>query len=643
MNTMKLAFLNFRKSFRNYLSMILSLSFTVLILYNFLNLTYSEAFRALGERNQEYIDIIIRVVCFVLACFMFFFVWYATNVFLTTRKKEIGIYVFMGLTNRKIAKLYMLETIMIGWGALVFGICSGVILTQLFQMILLKISDIVIDISFVFSWEPAAFTAIIYMVIYGIFVLKGYRGIVKSSVLEMISASRQNEYVKTNGFLLIVKTVLGISILANGYYLAIKGKGMDVMGNLFLATALVIVGTYLLFGGFLPMLFQRMAGRKQFLYQKERNLWVNNMIFRMRKNYRTYAMVCVLLTCSVSALAAAFAQKVQHDNMVNFRNTYSYQIISSEPALKGELDALIEENSDIAYCAEIPFFALDGSCFSHGYQYGILSFSDVSKAAKDVGLAFPYESLADDEVICATHIYLMSFIAREPNKTVTIGGKAYREIDSVSVPYLGYLQESQSYYIVNDDVYEELLSLCHQTSMSGGKFDVIYSYNYGIRDYSHYEETANTLKSVVHNTDESYTGLVAHDMEGNDIKWIKVEYSLCVFMFLVFVLASGSILFMKIYNDAFEEKERYAILHKIGISRRTLARAAAKELGAAYAMPVCLMALSSWFAVHALEKIMKLYLQGIYLASVLIILAVLALFYGLSLLFYKKNAGIKES
>ena len=325
MGSIKLAFNNFRKSFRNYFSMILSLSFTIMILYNFVNLTYTETFKAFGEQNKNYIDIIIQVVSVVLICFMFFFIWYATNVFLTKRKKEIGIYVFMGLTNRKIAKIYAMETIITGIAALVLGILCGVVSTQLFQMLLFTISDISIDISFRFVWKQVLLTAGIYTVIYMIFVIKGYVNIVRSSVLEMISAIRQNEYVKTNNWILFGKAVLGVTILLNGYYLAVKESGFNVMGNLFSATVFVIVGTYLVFGGFLPILFQKLADNKRFLYSRERNLWINNVIFRMKKNYRTYAMTCVLLTCSVTALAAAFAQKDRYDNMVHVRNTYTFQ------------------------------------------------------------------------------------------------------------------------------------------------------------------------------------------------------------------------------------------------------------------------------------------------------------------------------
>ena len=88
MSMFKLAFLNFKSGLKNYMALILSLAFTVLILFNFQNLLDSDALGILGEINKRNIDIIIEVITFVIVCFMLFFIWYATNVFLTQRKKR---------------------------------------------------------------------------------------------------------------------------------------------------------------------------------------------------------------------------------------------------------------------------------------------------------------------------------------------------------------------------------------------------------------------------------------------------------------------------------------------------------------------------------------------------------------------------
>lgn len=636
----KLSFHNFKKSFQNYFSMILSLAFTVMIIFNFINLLYADTFTSLAQK-KGYIESVVNVLEVVLWCFTFFFIWYASNVFLMKRKKEIGIYVFMGLTNQRIGRLYMLEMVMIGVAALVLGVSGGLITTHLFQMILLAISEITVDISFKFSWKPVIITSVIYIVMYLIFTVKGYVNIVRSSVLDMISAARQNEYVRTKTYILFFKMVLGIAALANGYYLAVKDGGMETINNLFAATVFVIIGTYFIFGGFLPFMFQYLAGKKSFLYKRERNLWINNVIFRMRKNYRTYAMTCILITCAVTALAASFATKGQYDNMVNFRNTYTYQIVTNRDDIKEEADELISKDNEIEYYTEISFLQLDGNHFSSGYASGILAFSEVKKLAEDAGLAFPYDNLIDNETVYFRHAYLLSFIT-SPIVEREICGRSFHQIDETTVPYLGYLQERLSFYMVSDAVYEEIKAECEKEAAGQGNTMsvVVNTYNYRIANIYNYEASLDELAGIVVNTETEYTGLVHIDPYSNDIMWIKIEYSLCVFVFLVFVMASGSILFMKLYNDAFEEKERYAVLRKIGIQEKVLKKSITKELRVAYIMPFLFMTLSSYFSVHSLEKMMSENLKVINVISVAIIFVFFLVFYKFSVVLYRKNAGI---
>lgn len=269
MSMMKLAFQNFKSSFKSYLSLIISLAFTILVLFNFINLIDSGILDQLGETNASNVEVILQVLSFTIACFMIFFIWYSTNVFLTKRKKEIGIYVFMGLSNQKIGKLYAIETILIGFTSLLLGIVFGILTSQLFTMILMAISEISVEITFHFSLMPILITSIIFFIIYFVFVVKGYINIVRSSVLEMVSANRQNEYIKQNNTVLILKAIIGVIVLAVGFYLATKEAGMEVMGNILLATILVIIGIYLLFGGLIPLFFRLLRKTKTFFIKKK--------------------------------------------------------------------------------------------------------------------------------------------------------------------------------------------------------------------------------------------------------------------------------------------------------------------------------------------------------------------------------------
>lgn len=420
MRMTKLAFLNFKSSAKSFLSLILSLAFTIMIFLNFINITYSNALVKLGEHNQEYADIIIRVLCFVLGVFSFFYIWYATNVFLTKRKKEIGIYIFMGLSNEKIGRMYMIESALIGFTALVLGLLFGTLTTGLFQMILSVVSDIAVDVAFQVTLKSIIITSIVYGVIYSVFVWKGYFNIVKSSVLGMISAARQNEYVRQNSILLFLKAVLGCGVLGTGFYMAVRDAKMEMMANALAAVILVTAGVYLIFGGLLPFIFQQLAKNKNFLYQKQRNLWINQVIFRMKKNYRTYAMVSVLALSAVTALAAGFAIKNRYDNMIQFENFYTFQFLTNLENFGKQAETIISENSSISCQTKVSVVMLEAEDGDSGWghkAYLMVPYSELKELAVAAGLEFAFEEPAENEVIELGNLPLMSFIGYEKNET----------------------------------------------------------------------------------------------------------------------------------------------------------------------------------------------------------------------------------
>lgn len=630
MSLAKLSIMNFKASFKNYVSLIISLAFTVLIIFNFFNLMDSSIMESLGKINSQNIKIVIQCVIVVLSCFMFFFIWYATNVFLTKRKKEIGVYVFMGLTNQRIGKLYMLETVLIGLVALVMGIGFGILISQLFTMTLVTISDIEVNLSFEISLSAILWSSLIYFIVYMIFVFKGYINLVRSSVLDMVSANRQNEYVKQNKVILFLKAILGIIILVLGYYYAIKEGGMETMANALLAVILVIIGVYLLFGGFIPLIYQTLASNKRFLYKKQRTLWINQIIFRMKKNYRTYAIVTVLMICALTALATGVAMHERCQMIHDFENVYTYQIFSQQANLQNEFMKVIEEHNDVQYSSYIEMLQIEGSYASTTHQkntFALIPYSQLKELAQDSHQAFELKQPQNDEVIDLAHQYILSLITTDELEDIQIQNQVYDTIQRTTVPYLGYLQEQVSFYCVSDEEYERLKS-------AGAS---LYVYNYKIENTKMLNASVNDIQQH-----QDCAGLIKVDPQNDSNQWIQMLYPVCIFMFMVFIFASGSIIFMKLYNDAFEEKERYRVLRKIGISTKTLKAGVQKELLLTYIVPFLLMSLSSYFSVHALANMMQTDLLSVNILSVGVIAIFFVVCYGLSVVIYCQNAGIYE-
>lgn len=621
MRMFRLAFINFRNSFRSYLSLVFSLAFTILVLFNFQNIIYSESFAVLGEHNKEYIDMLVQTVTVVLCCFMFFFLWYATNVFLTRRKREIGIYIFMGMSKRRIGSLYVIEISLVGITALVTGVGFGALLGGLFQMIMGAVSDIAVDVRFGVSWEAGKVTGVLFLAMYLFFALKGYWNITHSSVLGMISAARQNEYVRMPKTVLCAKAVLGVAVLSSGYYLANVGGILNMMNNLLEAVVLVIIGVYLLFGGLIPLAFQTVAANKQFLYSRQRCLWVNQMIFRMRKNYRTYAMVCIVGICSITALATGFAMKERYHNLINFDNQYTFQLLTNQSGLGEKAAALISGAGDIACQTSLEALSVDD-------VHLVLKCSEVKRVAQERGAKSDLPEPADGETFYLSHQVLMTFIFNEKPVPVTIGGREYLETQTIRDPYIGYMQrEMGCFYVVSDSAYERLK----------GQGTTLYIHNYKLADDNDFEAARTALDVLISNTEENFTARVAVDPFDNDLDWVRMLHALCICMFMVFVVASGCIMFMKLYNDSYEEKERYLVLRKLGFSPGVLSASIARELLSAYMLPFVVMAVSAYFSVLALGRLMRTSLLSIYVVSTSVVLVVFVFCYILSVAVYRRN------
>lgn len=619
MNMIRLAFINFKNSFKSYLSLILSLTFTILVFFNFQNIIYSETFAALGQQNKNYIDMLIEIISIVLGCFMFFFLWYATNVFLTRRKREIGIYIFMGMSNRKIGILYMIEISLVGITALVMGISFGALFAGLFQMIMSVLSDIAVQIDFIVSWKAVKVTSVSFIILYLFFTIKGYWNITHSSVLDLISAARHNEYVHMSNGILLIKTILGIIVLVSGYYTANK-RGENAV----IAVVLVIVGVYLLFGGLIPLIFQTLSKYKGFLYRGQRCLWVNQFLFRMKKNYRTYAMVCIIGICSTTALATGFAMRERYQNMVVFDNQYTFQLYTNQNDLEEKAADLIRRESDITYQTSLCTLAPDD-------KHLVLAYSDVKRIAQEREVAFTLPEPADDEVFFLSHLILLSAYTNPEPEPINIGGKMYWLTETIRTAYIGYMQrEMDCFYIVSDAEYARLEK----------QSAVFYIHNYKIANDDAFENARAAIDSLSSNTQENKTARVAIDPHSAKREWIKIVHSLCIFLFLVFIVAGGCIMFMKLYNDAFEEKERYLVLKKLGFSTKTLSASIAHELITAYLLPFLVMAVSAYYSVHALGKMMFANLLTIYIVSTFCVLILFSLFCVLSFAAYRKTLSI---
>ena len=85
MGIFEIAYNNFKNNLRTYTAFLISMVFSVVVLTNFELLQYGEAIKVLQGENAKFTSTILTSVIVILAVVLFFFIWYATNVFLKSR------------------------------------------------------------------------------------------------------------------------------------------------------------------------------------------------------------------------------------------------------------------------------------------------------------------------------------------------------------------------------------------------------------------------------------------------------------------------------------------------------------------------------------------------------------------------------
>ena len=157
MSLFKLAFRNIKKSIKDYSIYFITLVIAISIFYLFNSLDSQTAMLALNESTKKMVQALVNVISSLsifVAIVLGFLIVYANNFIIKRRKKEIGIYLMLGMSNVKVSMILVLETILVGIISLITGILIGIGLSQLVSVFVAKLFEAdMTKFSFVFSSE----------------------------------------------------------------------------------------------------------------------------------------------------------------------------------------------------------------------------------------------------------------------------------------------------------------------------------------------------------------------------------------------------------------------------------------------------------------------------------------------------------
>ena len=589
MSIFSIAYNNFKNNIKIYTMFFISMIFSVVVLSNFRIMLDGDAMKVLGEMNERYSKLILQLITIILVIFMFFFIWYASNIFLKNRKKEIGIYAFMGLDSVVIGKIYFIEMMLIGISALIIGTTIGVVLSKFFQIIVFEIADFNIDVTFTVKLNSIIYTIVIFMAIFLFMSIKGFISIVRSKIVDLLNASKKQEKMPKVNILIYIIAIISLILIGYGYYLISK-QALNALKTLII----VCIGTYGLFGAVFPIVFNFLINKKSILYNGENIITINTLAYRFRKNYTVYATIAILTATTTTVLGTAFSMKIRYENIQRNIEVYSLAISSTDDFNTEKIAEDLKNVGKEKYSLETKVLKVSNTL------------KDVEDYKKDEYIVIPYENLSNilktngdekeldkfnEEMVKDNNVIyierpgtLMSFLTNK--KDIKLNDINFNISKSTRIRVFG---EALNYatIIVNNDEYEKLKETATEIKFYGIKIE-------------NEEDIINVIDKVGENINLETTKGYYGQYELKKVEWVKFIYAIGGFLFLVMALAEASIIYIKVYSDANEDKQKYQTLLKIGASKKDISKSIIREVELFYFIPLAVGSIHSYFAINAL-------------------------------------------
>lgn len=342
----KLAFKNVKKSLSDYVVYFLTLSFGVCLFYVFnavesqqTILLLSEQQHALLQTGTEMLSYLSVFISFVLAGLIL----YANNFLIKRRKRELGLYMTLGMDRGKISRILTAETFIIGLFSLGVGLLIGVAASQGMSVLTAKLMNVPMKyFAFTFSKDSLLKTILYFGVIFLVVMLFNIRTVSKYKLIDLIHGGRKNETLRINKlWVYVVVFLLSLACLGTAYYLIID-NGMFMLDNQFYASLILgTIGTVLFFLSLSGFLLRIAKGNKR-LYYKGLNMFILRQLnSKINTNFLSMSIICIMLLVTIGTFSCGLGAVDVMAGQVDKTAPYDITLISQSKK-KGPQD--IEAN-----------------------------------------------------------------------------------------------------------------------------------------------------------------------------------------------------------------------------------------------------------------------------------------------------------
>ncbi|MEZ2649322.1 FtsX-like permease family protein [Bacillus wiedmannii] len=308
----KIAIGNVKKSLKDYAIYFLTLTLAVCIFYSFNSIESQKALMEINASDRKYVPTVMNAISNVsvfVSVILGGLILYANNFLIKKRKKELGIYMTLGMGRRNISKILVTETFLVGIISLVSGLIIGIGVSQGLSTFTLKLFDLPIN-KYKFAISTGAIgKSVLYFGIMFLFVMLFNVYVVsKYKIIDLLTAGRKNEDVKFRNPLIYVITFI-MCVASLGYaYVTVLKIGLNFTNPMLVVSILLgILGTLLFFFSLSGFILYVVKKNKKF-YFKGLNIFIIKQInSKVNTNFISMSVICLMLCLTMVGLSTGIS------------------------------------------------------------------------------------------------------------------------------------------------------------------------------------------------------------------------------------------------------------------------------------------------------------------------------------------------
>lgn len=629
----KLAVDSIRKNKRMYFPYILTCIGMVMMYYIIEFLVSSDTISLI--KGGETIQMMLEFGGGVIAFFSCIFLFYTNSFLIRRRKKEFGLYNILGMGKRNIGIILFWEVLIIAVGSVTIGLVAGIAFSKLAELGLVNMMRDNVSYTLSFSLQAIKSTLKVFTVIFVLLYLNALRQVKFSTAISLLRSENVGEKPpKGNWFV----GIMGILILGAAYYLAVTIKEpLAAIEVFFIAVIMVIAATYMIMIAGSVVVCRILQKSKKYYYKSNHFISVSSMVYRMKRNGAGLASICILATMVLVMISSTAAVYFGKEDSLKSRfpreinaNAFIEDVKQiSEDAICAYTDKIEEiagkhgitpENISTYREAYIAGMLIDDKIETDVRKvnsFNAATFSDVLMAyiipLKDYNAAMgTNEVLGEGEALIYT--YRMNYA----NDTIGFyNGQTFhiqKQVDDFMDE--GDFESSilPTIALVVPDFENAIQGLDTLTDFNGDRmlrFDWDYNFDTGLQKEEQYALLAELQNSFRELDISGEFPSTRFDSREQNKDYFYGTYTglfyLGIILSVVFLFATVLIIYYKQVSEGYEDRSRFEIMQKVGITKKEIRRSINSQLLTVFFLPLIGAGCHLAFAFPIIRKLILMF------------------------------------